>query len=73
MIAEGVETAGQLVQLQALGCDLAQGYYLHVPADAGTVMELLRGGAVLLPAERSAAPRAPATASPALFQDSPDV
>jgi EAL domain-containing protein (putative c-di-GMP-specific phosphodiesterase class I) len=29
--AEGVETAAQLDRLAALGCDLAQGYYIAIP------------------------------------------
>jgi EAL domain-containing protein (putative c-di-GMP-specific phosphodiesterase class I) len=31
-IGEGIETAAQLHQLAALGCDLGQGYYLGRPA-----------------------------------------
>ena len=31
-IGEGIETAAQLDQLAALGCDLGQGYYLGRPA-----------------------------------------
>ena len=34
VVAEGVETALQLSELDALGCDLAQGFLLAVPADA---------------------------------------
>ncbi len=33
-IGEGIETAGQLEQLAALGCDLGQGFYLSRPAPA---------------------------------------
>ncbi|HZQ28454.1 MAG TPA: EAL domain-containing protein [Acidimicrobiales bacterium] len=33
-VAEGVETAGQLAQLRALGCDAAQGYALGRPGPA---------------------------------------
>jgi EAL domain-containing protein (putative c-di-GMP-specific phosphodiesterase class I) len=41
-IAEGVETAEQLAELRALGCDMAQGFYLARPMDAGAVEALLR-------------------------------
>ena len=30
-IGEGIETAAQLAQLAALGCDLGQGFYLSRP------------------------------------------
>jgi diguanylate cyclase (GGDEF)-like protein len=30
-LAEGVETAGELAQLETLGCDLVQGYYFGAP------------------------------------------
>ena len=33
IIAEGVETAQQLAQLKALGCEYAQGYYFGKPRD----------------------------------------
>ena len=36
-VAEGVETAGQLARLRALGCDVAQGFHLHPPAPAGAL------------------------------------
>jgi diguanylate cyclase (GGDEF)-like protein/PAS domain S-box-containing protein len=34
VVAEGVETAEQLVQLRQLGCEYAQGYYFSRPCDA---------------------------------------
>ena len=40
-IAEGVETAGQLEWLDALGCDLAQGFFVGKPAEAGAMSGLL--------------------------------
>jgi diguanylate cyclase (GGDEF)-like protein/PAS domain S-box-containing protein len=41
VVAEGVETAEQLRRLTDLGVDLAQGYYLGRPVDAGTFRGLL--------------------------------
>ena len=38
VVAEGVETAGQLAYLRAQGCDLAQGYFLGHPQSA-TMLE----------------------------------
>lgn len=40
-VAEGVETAEQLVQLKDLGCDVAQGYYLSVPVTGDEIPALL--------------------------------
>jgi EAL domain-containing protein (putative c-di-GMP-specific phosphodiesterase class I) len=40
-VAEGIEDAAQLATLGALGCDLAQGFYLSRPlpaAEAGRVL-----------------------------------
>jgi EAL domain-containing protein (putative c-di-GMP-specific phosphodiesterase class I)/CheY-like chemotaxis protein len=39
--AEGVETTGQLEVLAAQGCDVAQGFLLSRPIDAGACRELL--------------------------------
>jgi EAL domain-containing protein (putative c-di-GMP-specific phosphodiesterase class I) len=41
VVAEGVETADQLMELTDLGVDLAQGFYLGRPVDAGTFSEML--------------------------------
>lgn len=41
VIAEGVETEKQLIQLNALGCEYVQGYLLAVPLDSQKVKELL--------------------------------
>jgi len=42
VVAEGVETAGQLARLTALGCPLVQGYYLARPMTTDTLSGLLR-------------------------------
>jgi EAL domain-containing protein (putative c-di-GMP-specific phosphodiesterase class I) len=41
---EGIETAEQLGQLQALGCDRGQGYLFAKPLDAIEIDELLTQG-----------------------------
>jgi diguanylate cyclase (GGDEF)-like protein len=41
VIAEGVETAEQLAHLQALGCELAQGYYISEPLTGEAASVLL--------------------------------
>jgi EAL domain-containing protein (putative c-di-GMP-specific phosphodiesterase class I) len=43
-VAEGIETREQLEQLQALGCDLGQGYFLARPMDAARVPGYLEPG-----------------------------
>ena len=41
VVAEGIETEGQLAGLVALGCDLWQGYLHSRPEKASTVLEML--------------------------------
>jgi hypothetical protein len=41
VVAEGVETAAQLAELRALGCELAQGWYLGRPLPATAAGTLL--------------------------------
>ena len=42
VVAEGVETVGQLAVLRSLGCQLAQGYLFSRPIDASNVVPWLR-------------------------------
>jgi EAL domain-containing protein (putative c-di-GMP-specific phosphodiesterase class I) len=42
VVAEGVETAEAWGQLVALGCDVAQGYYLSRPVPAAELASWLR-------------------------------
>ena len=41
VIAEGVETEAQLNQIKALGCELAQGFYISKPWDVKGLSQLL--------------------------------
>jgi diguanylate cyclase (GGDEF)-like protein/PAS domain S-box-containing protein len=40
-VAEGVERREQAVELDRLGCELAQGFLFHRPSDPGRIIELL--------------------------------
>lgn len=42
VVAEGVETAGELATLKQLGCELVQGYFLGMPAPMGELVPRLR-------------------------------
>jgi diguanylate cyclase (GGDEF)-like protein/PAS domain S-box-containing protein len=41
VVAEGVETADQLAQVRALGCEFAQGFYFSRPVDADGAEQLI--------------------------------
>ena len=41
IIAEGIETAGQLTLLRAKGCSVGQGYYFSVPKSAQELVPML--------------------------------
>jgi diguanylate cyclase (GGDEF)-like protein len=41
VVAEGVETAGELDKLRSMGCDVSQGYYWYRPCSSETTTELL--------------------------------
>jgi EAL domain-containing protein (putative c-di-GMP-specific phosphodiesterase class I) len=43
VVAEGVETAGQLERLQRMGCDQYQGYYFSAAKSAREIDSLIRG------------------------------
>ncbi|BAM04048.1 putative bifunctional diguanylate cyclase/phosphodiesterase [Phycisphaera mikurensis] len=45
VVAEGIERVDQLVQLQALDCQMGQGYHFGRPVAAGEFGKLLLGGA----------------------------
>jgi len=47
VVAEGVETEGQLALLAARGCDIVQGYYFSKPLPAEELAQLLRDGKCL--------------------------
>jgi diguanylate cyclase (GGDEF)-like protein/PAS domain S-box-containing protein len=47
VVAEGVETEGQLALLSTRGCDIVQGYYFSKPVPADELAQLLRDGKCL--------------------------
>jgi EAL domain-containing protein (putative c-di-GMP-specific phosphodiesterase class I) len=47
-VAEGVETAEQLAELRALGCDMAQGFRFSAPLCAADFAEMLARGDYIL-------------------------
>ena len=49
MVGEGIETRAQLEQLQRLGCDRGQGYYLARPLSHDALRRLLAEDARLVP------------------------
>ena len=51
-VGEGVETAEQLEHLEAIGCELAQGFYLARPLPREEVEFLLAGRSISWPAAR---------------------
>jgi len=42
VVAEGVETAVQLAQMRAIGCEYGQGYFFSKPLDSEAATALLR-------------------------------
>jgi EAL domain-containing protein (putative c-di-GMP-specific phosphodiesterase class I) len=44
VVAEGIETPGQLERLQSLGCAYGQGYLFARPVDAESTVRFLRAG-----------------------------
>jgi diguanylate cyclase (GGDEF)-like protein/PAS domain S-box-containing protein len=51
VIAEGIETAGQLKLLRAKGCNIGQGYYFSVPMSADSILPFLRQSVFLTDTE----------------------
>jgi diguanylate cyclase len=54
IIAEGIETAGQLTLLRAKGCGIGQGYYFAVPMPADALLPLLRQRSIFAEVEVAA-------------------
>jgi EAL domain-containing protein (putative c-di-GMP-specific phosphodiesterase class I) len=44
VVAEGVETTGELYELRSMGCDVAQGYYWYGPSSSEKIAEVLATG-----------------------------
>lgn len=68
IVAEGVETADQLANVTALGCDLVQGYFFSRPVDAEQTEALIRNRDAAFPVdsvqEAALIPREPACVQP---------
>jgi EAL domain-containing protein (putative c-di-GMP-specific phosphodiesterase class I)/GGDEF domain-containing protein len=47
VVAEGVETEGALMRLSAMGCDLAQGYFIARPMPLGDLQSFLERSTIL--------------------------
>ena len=47
MLAEGIETAGQLERVRTIGCELGQGFLWSEAVVADNVVDALRPGALL--------------------------
>ena len=56
IVAEGIETSGQLERLRALGCELGQGYLFARPADADATLKFLKDGGSRRPIAVTGAP-----------------
>jgi EAL domain-containing protein (putative c-di-GMP-specific phosphodiesterase class I) len=41
-IAEGIETEAQFLELQVMGCDFAQGYWISEPVEVDAVTQFVR-------------------------------
>ncbi len=50
VVAEGVETPGQLSELGDLSCDVAQGYYFSAPDAPGLILQAVRVPSIDVPA-----------------------
>jgi EAL domain-containing protein (putative c-di-GMP-specific phosphodiesterase class I) len=60
IVAEGIETFDQMVMLQAMECESAQGYYFSKPLSVETAEEMLKTGGIIGPAP---APHEPTAAN----------
>jgi EAL domain-containing protein (putative c-di-GMP-specific phosphodiesterase class I) len=53
VVAEGIETQGQALQLNLMGCDFGQGYLFSRPLPAADIVELMHAGQIRLTAPDS--------------------